>query len=72
MSEMIDRVARSMQDKGTPSFTCTWEDCARAAIEAMREPTKAMALTGYPGHAGYGDVEAAATWRKMIDEALKP
>lgn len=46
---------------------------ARAAIEALREPTPAMTTPhlGHHGFAEYGDVEAAAIWREMIDAALK-
>lgn len=39
---------------------------ARAAIEAMREPTDAMMLAAC--HAGNEDMEAS--WRVAIDEAL--
>jgi len=60
---------------------------ARAAIEAMREPTEAMITAG--GEKGYGHTreqaeewakeekfdsyaeEAVAYWRSMIDAALK-
>jgi len=49
-----------------------WRVLARAAIEAMREPTKLMTLVDGPGDQHtYRDAENAATWRKMIDEALK-
>jgi hypothetical protein len=40
------------------------EDAARAAIEAMREPTDLMALAGYDY---CSNVDA---WRAMIDAAL--
>jgi hypothetical protein len=43
-------------------------DEARAAIEAMREPTGAMVIAGrYPAGGG---PEAEATWEAMIDAAL--
>lgn len=43
---------------------------ARAAILAMREPTKAMRMEGCPWTDGSPD-DAATAWRSMIDAALK-
>ena len=55
-----------------------WRDIARAAIEAMREPTEGMNAEGYAAACehDYGDTVpsheiAPATWRAMIDAALK-
>ena len=42
-----------------------FREAARAAIEAMREPTEAMAETVVD------DDDAKAIWRDMIDAALK-
>jgi len=66
MSEMVDRVAMALRGQkiGT-KVLWTYEDLARAAIEAMREPTDAMVMA--TDHAG--DIYDA--WRDMIDEALK-
>lgn len=47
---------------------------ARAAIEAMREPTEAMCDAGslaWPSGARYAGGEEAEVWQAMIDEALK-
>jgi hypothetical protein len=46
----------------------TAEDLARAAIEAMREPTEEMLrdICGHPRD------ELVADWEYMIDAALKP
>lgn len=50
---------------------------ARAAIEAMREPTEAMTLEGFGAleddllEGGEGHEPIQAAWRAMIDEALK-
>jgi len=46
---------------------------ARAAIEAMREPTDAMIEAGWQdGMAGFGEgEECEPVWHAMIDEALK-
>jgi len=46
-----------------------WRTLARAAIEAMREPTDAIMLAAFEPD---GEVEfARAVWKTMIDEALK-
>lgn len=67
MSEMVDRVARAISkcvsdsDRYWPSYVLA----ARAAIEAMREPTEAMK------EAGGFEVGAWVAWTPMIDEALQ-
>ena len=62
-----------------------WEDCsephrlwcfsqARAAIQAMREPTNAMVETAVPLWSEYESFPSEtpkAMWQAMIDEALK-
>ena len=79
MSEMVDRVAKALSDQmeaDMPSFTVmSWDKCtdqarevfrkrARAAIEAMREPTERMSdcISSY---------DNPTIWQAMIDEALK-
>lgn len=78
MTEMIERVASVIAEHGGDN----WETClkapaqrragmyramARAAIEAMREPTDAMiACDDFP----YCPAEARAYWHAMIDAAL--
>ena len=55
-------------DYALPQFLV--DRCARAAIKAMREPTKAMIeATTYP--ATDRDSEVEDIWRVMIDAALK-
>ena len=81
MSEMIERVARTlcMQlqiDEGfsaesaaraaTSNMWKNYRNAARMAIEAMREPTQAM-LQALNNCGGDTD----AIWPAMIDEALK-
>jgi hypothetical protein len=45
---------------------------ARAAIEAMREPTEQMCDEGAKEHRwGYGAYDAEVTWKHMITAALK-
>jgi hypothetical protein len=76
MSEMVERVALALRKhdvSGTVSRVL-----ARAAIEAMRDPTKAMAHAGSQTNYGYGSCapgRAPTTrdvWADMIDAALAP
>lgn len=73
MSEMVGKVARAIARKNTgsginwPSFV----EEARAAIEAMREPTEAMVDAGVldvKADVSFFDVNE--TWQAMIDAAL--
>ena len=69
MSEMIDRVARAIEEAsqppGRPDYALLMRNCAIAAIESMREPTAAMLDAGPPEP--YMDKDV---WAKMIDAAL--
>jgi hypothetical protein len=82
MSEMVERAARAIADRADDSYERSkefYDAYARAAIEAMREPTSEMLIAGQAG------VEVAAVhvpawqrdecfqyiWRNVIDEALK-
>lgn len=78
MSEMVERVARAIcQPPCTVAERATGccGECgpivvrARAAIEAMREPTEGMAKALL----AHGRVEPSVLggWQMMIDEALK-
>lgn len=89
MTTMIERVARAMCLEGSADETVflgvymkRWEakkDEARAAIEAMREPTESMVSAAEngddPGSSIYGDPFVAMphdeAWKTMIDAALK-
>lgn len=65
---MIERVARANHATEFASGGATPEELARAAIEAMREPTAAMIKAA----AEYALAEdAAGVWIAMIDAALK-
>lgn len=77
MSEMVERVAQAIAGALKQAY---WEReeptdddhlaAARAAIEAMREPTEAMWAKG----TGARLDESPSThkvWREMIDEALR-
>jgi hypothetical protein len=80
VSEMIERVAKAIRRNkfmrtGRLSVLdptlITEEELgeARAAIEAMREPTEAMAKAGDTAKAeAFGSY---STWQTMCDEALK-
>jgi hypothetical protein len=89
MSEMIERVARSMAgdiEEGFPRrVQQSWDDLttlakaamrqrARIAIEAMREPTEAMAAAG--DLPGWDDIttigHSLEVWHAMIETALTP
>jgi len=64
---MIERVARAIcKTENTVYGWQHYEDCARAAIQAMREPTEAMRVEGVRHH---DTVESI--WQAMIDEALE-
>ena len=49
------------------------EDLAKAAIEALREPTEEMKIAGSidPGAGGPDHGYETEVWQAMIDEALK-
>lgn len=66
---MIEKVARAIQEKAYPNFipwlTCI--DMSKAAIEAMREPTKEMVSPTWDAP----NNDDKLIWRRMIDAALK-
>jgi hypothetical protein len=73
---MVERVARALciNDRCDPELTAPeggwrlWEDAARAAIEAMREPTEAM-MAAVNDH--YRE-RVGLCYGVMIDAALSP
>lgn len=83
MGEMVERVAeaiaRGRSEGGRKLFVGwanldpydkdMWRSAARAAIEAMREPTSEMANAGVQAYDDFG-LSIPAIWRAMIDEAL--
>lgn len=79
MSEMVERVVHALRKKAAEidhrpevvEADPMWfaEEYARVAIEAMREPTRAMVDIGEHWLDGANPTEA---WRLMIDEALDP
>lgn len=88
MSEMVERIARAIwsKDELMELDGESWDDCpmkdmlreqARAAIEAMRECTKAMEAAGET-KIGRGPMSAlvlsdpAEIWQAMLDAALDP
>jgi hypothetical protein len=79
MSEMIERVAiaigrvwSSENKQAKPEhLAVAFALSARAAIEAMREPTRAMAALAQGGVNCSDQGKALTFWRDMIDAALK-
>lgn len=76
MSEMVERVAKAIAMHWgcapqtydlNPDVRKDWAGYARAAIEAMREPTPNMILAGMETDAEM----TAIAYRAMIDAALK-
>jgi hypothetical protein len=85
VSAMIERGARAVcaasggswrsppfNNLHTDALNNRWRYIARAAIEAMREPTEAMVEAHYKAHADTETVFADAedVWRAMIDAAI--
>lgn len=85
MTEMLDRVAKAIGDhlygyvdpKDTPNSWPKALGAARAAIEAMRDPTDAMKEAAYT-HVEMDDrwmieddKDWARSWKGAIDAALK-
>lgn len=72
MSEMVERVAESLR-ASMPGLTnpeaWPWKTLARAAIEAMREPTEDMADAG--AIETNSEEDAIECWKAMIEEALR-
>lgn len=71
MSEMVERVAAAIRESRPLDCYAAYEQAARAAIEAMREPTEAMVGEGKAAPT-YGDgvSDIPKVWRAMIDAAL--
>ena len=71
MTDMIDRVAKAINDTMLQHGDYKPDELARAAIEAMREPTDEM----YQGVCAldkmWRDSNSAEIWQAMIDAALE-
>jgi hypothetical protein len=65
MSTMIERVSRAIAE--ADSAAATYDELARAAIEAMTEPTEAMINARFRVLGQGGQAE----WQAMIRAALK-
>lgn len=72
MSEMVERVARAIskadENDGSIVTWVSYRRTARAAIEAMREPTESMMEAGEK-HIREGRF-SSVNWKRMIDAAL--
>ena len=71
MTDMIERVTQALREVlwnyGVQLTKEMDELLARAAIEAMREPTEEMSHAGWRTDSGISTV----VWQAMIDEAMK-
>lgn len=74
MTEIVNRVAKAMMDRfqliAGPQLKADsvyWQEMAKFAIAAMREPTEAMQIAG---QVDPSPVSTDAVWRAMIDAAL--
>jgi hypothetical protein len=65
---MIVRVARAIALARCEASWQSYLDAARAALEAMREPTPEMLEGATAGLPDWGDLPE--DWKKMIDHAL--
>jgi hypothetical protein len=76
MSEMIDRVAMALKQVWqSGDKNPEYGELARAAIEAMRDPTPDMAISGLNAIVTWREANAASgpgatAWHAMIDAAL--
>jgi hypothetical protein len=68
---MVEKVARALEDCISGRGFTSYEDAARAAIEAMREPTVAMHKAGTIRDDGADPTNAKGVYSVMIDAALK-
>ncbi len=71
MSEMVERVAMAIGELGTEMEFFRAEKLARAAIEAMREPSDAMIKAGNKCYEGFRYPSCITFYEEMIDAALK-
>lgn len=79
MSEMVERVAQAICGDDNPAnILAVHRSRARAAIEALREPTEEMLSAAESPAELFGqrfkwlsEDEARTVWNAMIDQALK-
>jgi len=75
MSNMIERVARAIADEGAyilpgESHQDVDRRVARAAVQALREPTDEMVKAGAHGSGEDSETTALGAWQAMIDSIL--
>lgn len=70
MSEMVERVAKAIEDADIENG-CDYIGMARAAIAAMREPTSGMISASAKCNIEPEMMLHKQRWKAMIDEALK-
>lgn len=73
---MIERVARAIANQPTGDLDPRWRRKAAAAIQAMMEPTDAMAAAGYDAVSRMGDIAIHSRMKSayvaMLRKALWP
>jgi len=72
---MIEKVAEAIEEVVLRQEFTSYEEAARAAIEAMREPTRGMVEDGYAALMDWDartgeDKGISDTWVAMINAAL--
>ena len=73
MTDMVERVARAICLANTQGDEM-WQAFvpeARAALEAMREPTEGMVRAGRDEYYGVSPFSARFAWIKIVDAALE-
>jgi hypothetical protein len=68
MSEMVERVAKVLRDNFDPGWEPDFQEMARDAIKAMREPTDEMIWAAEQTHSE--ELAARFAWQSMIDVAI--
>jgi len=70
MTDMIERVAKAINDAMIKHGDYKPDELARAAIAAMREPTEEMYQGVCALNKRWQDSNSAEIWQAMIDAAL--
>jgi hypothetical protein len=71
MTDMIERVAKAINDTMLQHGDYKPDELARAAIAAMREPTDRMVHVGTMANLRQDGFFMGGIWKNMIDAALE-
>ena len=72
MDSMIERVRLALETRWGQRPPAKWDDMARVAIEAMREPTPEMVAASNREWDGRMSHRSTGAWQAMIGAALAP